>query len=172
MIKNEKEYNYSKECAKKFEYSISVIQQDEAWRQNNPESWQSDIDVKKSHLMALQKEISEYETLINCENKQSIRIKVENFNKLPDTLVKARIAAKMSYKELADIIGFEEEKIKEYEAKNYRFASFSEILEISTALGIEFDDAFVKVDFDEIEEVKKIAEQWRRRKKGKELQPK
>ncbi|BAZ12705.1 hypothetical protein NIES4071_45370 [Calothrix sp. NIES-4071] len=55
MIKNEKEYNYSKECANKFEYSISVIQQDEAWRQNNPESWQSDIDVKKSHLMALKK---------------------------------------------------------------------------------------------------------------------
>jgi hypothetical protein len=78
----------------------------------------------------------------------------------------------MSYKELADIIEFEEEKIIDYEAKNYRFASFSEILEISAALGIEFDNAFVKVDFDEIEEVKKNAEQWRRRKKGKELQPK
>ncbi|BAZ12706.1 hypothetical protein NIES4071_45380 [Calothrix sp. NIES-4071] len=93
-------------------------------------------------------------------------------NKLPDTLIKARIAAKMSQKELADIIGFEEEKIKNYEAKNYRFASFSGIIEISTALGIEFDNAFVKVDFDEIEEVKKVAGQWRRRKKGKELQPK
>ncbi|BAZ13336.1 hypothetical protein NIES4071_51750 [Calothrix sp. NIES-4071] len=63
---------------------------------------------------------------------------------------------------MADIIGFEEE-IKEYEAKNYRFASFSEIIEISAALGIEFDDAFVKVDFNEIEEIKKFAEQWHKR---------
>lgn len=172
MIKNEKEYEYSKECAKKFEYSISVIQQDEARKQRNPQSWQFDIATKNSHLMALQKEIDEYESLINCKQKQPIRIKIENFNKLPDALIKARIAAKMSQKELADIIGFEEEKIKDYENKNYRFASFSEILQISTALGVEFDNAFVKVDFEEIEEVKKVAEQWRRRKKGKESQPK
>lgn len=106
MIKNEKEYSYSKECVQKFEYSISVIEKNEAWKERDPESWQSDIDVKKSHLMALKKEINKYQTLISCENKQPIRIKVENFNKLPDTLIKARIAAKMSHKELADTIGF------------------------------------------------------------------
>lgn len=164
MIKNEKEYEYSQECVKKFEYSISVIQQDEARKQRNPQSLQFDIATKNSHLMALQKEINEYESLINCEQKQPIRIKIENFNKLPDALIKARIAAKMSQKELADIIGFEEYKIKEYENKNYRFASFSEILEINAALGVEFDNAFVKVDFEEIQEVKKIAEQCRKRK--------
>ncbi len=160
MIKNEKQYEYSKECAKRFEYSIAVVEQDEAWKKRDPESWQLDIDVKKSHLMALQEEIAEYEKLFNCDKSQPIKIQVENFNKLADVLIKARIAAKISQKELADILGFEEQRIKECEDKDYQCASFCEILEVSAALGVEFDNAFVQVDFLEIEEGKKSAQKW------------
>lgn len=162
MIKNEKQYEYSLECAKRFEYSITVVEQDEAWKKRDPERWQLDIDVKKSHLMALQEEIAEYEKLSNCDQSQSIKIPVENFNKLPDVLIKARIAAKMSQKELADILGFEEQRIKECEDKDYQCASFCEILEVSAALGVEFDNAFVQVDFEEIEEGKKSAQKWQK----------
>ncbi|MBD2773086.1 helix-turn-helix domain-containing protein [Iningainema tapete] len=160
MIKNEKQYEYSKDCAKRFEYSIAVVEQDEAWKKRDPERWQLDIDVKKSHLVALQEEIAEYEKLFDCDKSQPIKIKVENFNKLPDVLIKARIAAKMSQKELADILGFEEQRIKECEDKDYQCASFCEILEVSAALGVEFDNAFVQVNFEEIEEGKKSAQKW------------
>ena len=160
MIKNEKQYEYSKECAKRFEYSIAVVEQDEAWKKRDPERWQLDIDVKKSHLMALQEEIAEYEKLFNCDKSQPIKIQVENFNKLADVLIKARIAAKISQKELADILGFEEQRIKECEDKDYQCASFCEILEVSAALGVEFDNAFVQVNFLEIEEGKKSAQKW------------
>lgn len=156
MIKNEKQYNYSKECAQKFEYSISVIKKDQDWKQRDQEDWQLDIDVKESHLMALQEEIAEYEKLVNCDKKEPIRIKVENFNKLPDTLIKARIAAKMSQKELADVLGIEEQRVQEYEKTDYQCASFVEVLEASAALCVEFENAFVKVDFEGIEEGKKV----------------
>lgn len=155
MIKDEKQHGYSKDWARKFADSISRIEKDEACKQRNPEGWQLDIDVKRFHLMALQEEIDEYENLINCENNQPIKIQVENFNKLPDVLIKARIAAKMTHKELADILGIEEQRIKECENKDYQCASFCEILEVSAALGVEFDDAFVKGDFEEIEAAKK-----------------
>ena len=120
--------------------------------------------------MALQEEIEEYENLINCDNNQPIKIQVENFNKLPDVLIKARIAAKMTPKELADILGIEEQRIKECEDKDYQCASFCEILEVSAALGVEFDNAFVKVDFVEIEAGKKSALKWRKwREKRKNM---
>jgi len=169
MIKNEKEYEYSKECARKFEYSITVVEQDKAWKQRDHERWQLDIDVKKSHLMALQEEITEYERLINCDKSQPLKIQVENFNKLPDVLIKARIAAKMSQKELADLLGIEEQRIKECEDKDYQDASFSEILEVSAALGVEFDKAFVKLDFEEIEEGKKSRDKWRKWREKRQL---
>ncbi len=111
-------------------------------------------------IMTLQEEIAEYEKLFNCDKSQPIKIQVENFNKLADVLIKARIAAKISQKELADILGFEEQRIKECEDKDYQCASFCEILEVSAALGVEFDNAFVQVNFLEIEEGKKSAQKW------------
>lgn len=155
MIKNQVQYEYTKECASRFAYSIALIEKDEAWKQRDAEGWQLDIDVKKSHLEALQEEISEYARLKNCDEGQPIKIQVENFNKLPDVLIKARIAAKMTEKELADILGVSEERIKECEKKDYQCASFIEIINITEALGVEFKNASVEVNFEEIKEFKK-----------------
>lgn len=96
-----------------------------------------------------------------------MKIQVENFNKLPDVLIKARIAAKMSQKELADILGISEERIKECEDKDYQCASFLEVLDVSEALGVEFKNAFVQVNFEEIEEFKKAALKWQKRQQEK-----
>ncbi|MEH2385955.1 MAG: helix-turn-helix transcriptional regulator [Nostoc sp.] len=76
-------------------------------------------------------------------------------NKLPNALIKARIAAQISQQELADILGIHEQRVKEYEDTDYQCASFVEILEVSTALGVQFEIATVQVDFAEIEAVKK-----------------
>lgn len=161
MIKNEKEYQYSQECARRFEYSIKALEQDEELKNKDSEGWQLSCDVKQSHLIALQEEIAEYERLIHCDKSQPIQIKVENLNKLPDALIKARIAAKMSQQELAQILGIEEQRVKQYEDTDYQCAGFVEILEVSAVLGVEFETAVVRVDFEEIEAGKKSAEKWR-----------
>ncbi|MFE1747774.1 DNA-binding protein [Coleofasciculus sp. H7-2] len=164
MIKNEKEYEYSQECARKFEYSIMALDQDEELKKNDPDGWQLSRDVKQSHLMALQAEIAEYERLINCDKIQPIQIKVESINKLSDALIKARIAAKISQQELAQILGIEERRVRQYEDTDYQCASFVEILEVSTVLGVEFETAVMRVDFEEIEAVKQSVEKWRKEK--------
>jgi len=102
--------------------------------------------------------------LIKCDKSEPIEIVVENFNKLPDALIKARIAAKMSEKELAEMLGIDPERIKEHEAKNYRYASFLELLDISFALGLEFKTAVMQVDFEQIEELKEQAKGWHKQK--------
>jgi len=48
-------------------------------------------------------EIAEYERLMTCDKSKQSEIVVENFNKLSDVLIKARMAAKMSQEELAEI---------------------------------------------------------------------
>ncbi|MEQ9360034.1 helix-turn-helix transcriptional regulator [Coleofasciculus chthonoplastes] len=164
MIKNKKQYEYSQECAKKFEYSIKMLDEDKALKQKDPDGWQLSRDVKQSHLMALQAEITEYERLINCDNSQPIKIEVESLNKLPDALIKARIAAKMSQNELADLLGIEQQRVQQYEDTDYQCASFVEILEVSAALGVEFETAVMQVDFEEIEAVKKNVAKWRNKK--------
>lgn len=170
MIKNEKQYEYSKECVRRFQYSIRALEQDEELKKKDPDGWQFSRDVKQSHLMALQAEIVEYERLINCDKNQPIKIKVESINKLSDALIKARIAAKISQQELAQILGIEEPRVKQYEDTDYQCASFVEILEVSTVLGVEFETAVMRVDFEEIEAVKQSAEKWRKEKVSRATQ--
>lgn len=164
MIKNEKEYESSRECARRFESSIEALERDEELKKKDPDGWQLSRDVKQSHLMALQTEIAEYETPINCAQKQPISIKIESLNKLPDALIKARIAAQIGQQELAQILGIEEQRVRQYEDTDYQCASFVELLEVSTVLGVEFEIAVVKVDFEEIEAVKQSDRKWRRKK--------
>ena len=164
MIKNELEYQVSQEWVRKFKNSIAVMESNEERKRNDPERWKLNLSVLQCHLQKLETEIAEYETLVNCDKSQPIKIKIESFNQLPDILIKARIAAKMSQKELAYLLGIEEHRVKQYEDSDYQCASFVELLEASAALGVEFESAIAKVDFAEIEAGKEIVAQWRQRK--------
>jgi transcriptional regulator with XRE-family HTH domain len=167
MIKDELEYEVSKEWVEKFNKTIAAMERDEEAKKKDFLRWESGRSVIQCHLDQLHEEITEYERLINCDKSKPIEIVVENFNKLPEALIKARMAAKMSEEELAEILDIDPERIKEYEKKKYQNASLTEILDISLALGLEFKTAVMQVDFEEIEAVKETAARWRKRKREK-----
>ncbi|NJK65536.1 MAG: DNA-binding protein [Microcoleus sp. CSU_2_2] len=160
MIKDELEYEVSKEWVEKFNKTLAAMERDEEAKRKDFLKWDAGRSAIQCHLDQLHDEIAEYERLINCDKSEPIEIVVENLNKLPDVLIKARISAKMSEKELAQMLGIEEQRIKEHEAKNYRYASFVELLDISFALGVEFKTAVMQVDFEQIEELKESAKKW------------
>lgn len=159
IIKNEQQYQTTKEWLQKFEKSVAEIDSNETLKADLVK-WELYHDAYQSQVDEFKQEIAEYERLINCDQNQPIQIKVESFNKLPDALVKARIAASLSHQQLADLLGIEVQRVKEYEDSDYQCASFVEILEVSTVLGVEFENATVRVDFEEIEHVKKVIKRW------------
>jgi DNA-binding XRE family transcriptional regulator len=163
MIKNDQQYQHSLDWLRRFEKSVAEFDSNESLKAE-PLRWQLHRDSSQSQVNELKEEIAEYERLTNCDNSQPIKIKVESLNKLPDALIKARIAAKMSQEELADLLGIEQQRVKQYEDTDYQCASFVEILEVSTALGVEFETAVMQVDFEEIEAVKKNVAKWRNKK--------
>jgi len=160
MIKNEQQYHYSLDWLRRFEQSVAELDSNENLKAE-PVRWQLHRDSYQSQVNELKEEIAEYERLTNCDKGQPIKIKVENLNKLPDALIKARIAAQISQNELADLLGIDQQRVKQYEDTDYQCASFVEILEVSTALGVEFETAVMRVDFEEIEAVKQTVEKWR-----------
>ncbi|WP_321572316.1 helix-turn-helix domain-containing protein [Calothrix sp. PCC 6303] len=159
MIKNEQQYQNAKEWLQQFEQSVADFDSNKNL-QVDPKRWQLHRDSYQSQVDELKAEIVEYERLINCDNNQSITVKVESLNKLPEALIKARIASKISLYELAEILGIDEQRVKEYENTDYQCTSFIEILEVATALGVDFENAVLKVDFEEIEAVKRTAKKW------------
>ena len=163
IIKNEQQYQHSLDWLQRFEQSIAELDSNEDLKAE-PKRCQLHRDSYQSQVDDLKEQITEYEKLINCDTSTPLKIKINSLNKLPDGLIKARIAAKMSQQELADILGIDEQRVKEYEDTDYQSASFGEILEVSTALGVEFEAATMQVDFAEIEAVKKSVDKWRKEK--------
>jgi DNA-binding XRE family transcriptional regulator len=164
MIKDKLEYEVSQEWVEKFTKTIAAMERDEEAKRKDFLKWEAGRNAIQCHLNQLHEEIAEYERLINCDRGEPIEIVIENLNKLPDALIKARIAAKMSEQELAEMLGIDEHRIKEHEAKSYQSASFLEVLEISFALGVEFKTAVIQVDFEQIEELKESAKRWHEQK--------
>lgn len=152
MIKNEKQYKYTKKWIKRFENEINAYEQDEASKQADPVNWQYNRQTLQYHLDALLEEIKEYEALINCDRTEPITIKVKTLNQLPLALIKARLAAKLTYKDLAERLGIEEERVYQYENSDYQCASFVELINVAEVLAVEIETAFVRVDFAAIKE--------------------
>ena len=63
-------------------------------------------------------------------------------------------------------LGIEERRVEEYERTDYQGASFGEIIEVCTVLGVEFERAIIRVDFEEIEAVAKSVEKWEKDKRN------
>ncbi|MFP4413819.1 helix-turn-helix transcriptional regulator [Coleofasciculus sp.] len=163
MIKNDQQYQHSLDWLRRFEQSVAELDSNDSLKAE-PTRWQLHRDSYQSQVDELKEEIAEYERLTNCDKSQPIQIKVESLNKLPNALIKARIAAKMSQEELADLLGIEQQRVQQYEDTDYQCASFVEILEVSTALGVEFETAVMQVDFEELEAVKQTVAKWRKKK--------
>ncbi|NET63177.1 MAG: DNA-binding protein [Moorea sp. SIO1G6] len=148
MIKNQRQYDYSQELVRQFESDLSVYDaQDEELKKNDC-WWKIKRDSLQSHLNALKTEVAEDETLINHDNLTPIVLKLDDMKNLPQLLIKARIAANLSQKQLADIAGLTEEKIIDYEAKDYQTASLIDFLFVLDALDIKLQKGEFLVPLD------------------------
>ena len=167
MIENEFQYEVSKEWVEKFNQTIAAMERDEEAKRKDFLKWDAGRSAIQCHLDQLHEEITEYEGLMAWDKSKPIEIVVENFNKLSEALIKARMTTKMSEEELAKILDIDPKRIEEYEQKQYLDATLREILDISLALGLEFKTAVMQVDFEEIEVMKQIAAERRVKKMKK-----
>ncbi|KYC40071.1 hypothetical protein WA1_29390 [Scytonema hofmannii PCC 7110] len=137
MIKTDKELAYSKEWAEKFAEANRKIKANEEKRLNDPDGWQLSQDSNDALRKKLLDEITEYEALVAHDPEQPIMLEIENLDYLPDLLIKARIAMKLTQKELAVFCQRTEEEIKSFEDKNYHNASFLDFANAIDVLGIK-----------------------------------
>lgn len=137
MIKNEKQYNFSQELVKKFEKSLAALERDEVRKKDDPDGWELIRDSLQCHLDKLKAEVAEYERLTSHDRHTPIVLKLDELDDLPQILIKARMAAKLSQEELAKLAGLTEEQIKRYEDNDYEDASFLDVKFVIDALDIK-----------------------------------
>ncbi|MCL1473315.1 helix-turn-helix domain-containing protein [Argonema antarcticum] len=148
MIKNEKEYQYSQECVRGFQQSIADWEAAETEKKDDPIGWQLQRATLQRHLDALNAEIAEYETLTNHDSHTPIVLKLDDIDYVAQILIKARMAAKLSQQELANLAGLTLEQIQLYEDRDYENASFLDVTAVIDALDIKIRSAEFLVPLD------------------------
>ncbi len=132
MIKNERQYRIAKAQVVKFEEALRAFS--DASRRDgttHPRLIKAQRDALQSQLESLRLELAEYEDL---ESGNTPPPDLEYISAVSRDLVRARIAAGLSQKELAERLGMPEQQIQRYEAKEYESVSLARIVEVAKVL--------------------------------------
>jgi transcriptional regulator with XRE-family HTH domain len=135
MISNERQYRITKAEAERFRRTLAELEMDGRHQEGvHPRLVQAQREALQSQLDDLLQEIREYEEL--RAGKIPV-LSIDSFEELPDGLIKARIAAGLSQKALADRLHLKEQQIQRYESERYASASLQRIQEIARAIGVQ-----------------------------------
>lgn len=138
MIKNERQYRITKAQAQRFEQALADLTDcAEDKKQENPILFEAQRSALESQLDDLREELTEYEALTIHGNDEPLVFELNSLEALPLALIKARIATKLSQKDLAERLGLKEQQIQRYEATEYASANLARVIEVSQVLGIK-----------------------------------
>jgi DNA-binding XRE family transcriptional regulator len=134
MITNQREYSITKNCIGRFENELIANDTRELSPDEHPDMRQVVHDAIASEIEALRRQIDHYEQLrdghITSRELTSLR-------ELPTALIEARIAARLTQRQLAERIGVAEQQIQRWEANDYQGVNLDRLQSIADALGIE-----------------------------------
>jgi len=148
MIKNEKEYKFTQELIEKFATSLAAMERDEIRQIKDPEGWELIRGSLQCRLDQLKAEVAEYQSLTSHDLYTPIVLKLDDLDDLPQILIKARMAAKLSQQELANLAGLSKEQIEVYEDNDYQNASFLDVKFVIDALDIKIQKGEFLVPLD------------------------
>ena len=138
MITNERQYRITRKKAAGF---ARAIEEFDARLQESttvdPRLLRAELEAMESQLADLREELEEYEQLKSADLSV---ILVATFDELADGLIKARIAAGLSQRALAQRLEIKEQQIQRYEAERYASASYRRLCEVERALGVRIEN--------------------------------
>lgn len=138
MITNERQYRITRRKAADFAGAIKEFDAKSPERADvHPRLRRAELEAMKSQLADLREELEEYERLKTSDPPV---ILVASLDELADGLIKARIAAGLSQRALAERLELKEQQIQRYEAERYASASYRRLCEVARALDIRMQN--------------------------------
>ena len=135
MITNEREYRITRAEAEKFERALRLPQEQGA--DVHPRIHQAIREGAESLLCDLREQLSAYEALRGGR----IRVlELDSLREIPDALIRARIAAGLTQRALAERLRLKEQQIQRYEATRYAGVSLERIQSVADALGVQIHE--------------------------------
>ncbi len=141
MIKNEREYRITRAQVQELERALErVVQRDPAAGGIHPLLRKAEEEALHSQIADLRAQMAEYEVLRSGERTV---LEVHSFEEFPRALIRARISAGLTQRELAERLGLKEQQIQRYEATEYASASMERVGAVIRALGLKVREQVV-----------------------------
>lgn len=134
MIKNERQYRVTKAQARKFEEALARLTDAPPDERLHSRIRQAQLDAVRGQLEQLRAELVEYEAL---RSGAAPSLEWREVSALGSLLIKARIAAGLTQRHLAERLGLKEQQIQRYEATGYATASLSRLAAVCEALAVD-----------------------------------
>jgi hypothetical protein len=134
MIANERQYRITKRELRNFEGAVAaLLAKGEDTPPDDALFRQLQLDAMRSQIADLRAEVGEYEALKAGERPVQT---VDAFDRLPQALIAARIAAGLTQADPAKRLGIHVQQVQRYEASGYAAASMQRVTEVVHALGV------------------------------------
>ena len=132
MIANEYQYRLTQAAAKKFRRALDKPLAP-ARMGVHPRLLKAEHDALASQLGDLERELADYDRL---KKGRGSRIEIGSVAGIGQGLIRARIAAGLSQKQLAERLGVKPQQIQRYETAQYATASLRRLDEVARGLGV------------------------------------
>ena len=131
MITNERQYRITKAAARDFKQALARL---ETAEESRPAALRQVMrEALVSQLEELREQLREYEAV---RDGRIAVLELDSLAALPEALIRARIAAGLTQKELAAALGVKEQQVQQYEATRYARASFARVQRVAEVLGV------------------------------------
>ena len=132
MITNTRQYAVTQKSIREFEQTLGEIElkKDEL----SPDRRELYRKAIQSELEVLREQLAEYDAL--REGRVS-SVELSSLDDLPKALIKARIAAGLTQRQLAEKLERREQQVQRWESREYDGVSFTRMLEVADALGLD-----------------------------------
>lgn len=131
MITNDRQYRSARAALARLQTDLARLETPEAGV--HPMLRKAQTDGLESQISDLEAEIEDYDAL---QSGAVTSFEADGLHDLPDILIRARIARRMSQKDLGTFLGIAEQQVQRYEAERYRSASLERLSEVAAALDI------------------------------------
>ena len=133
MIENERQYNITRAQLRRLEQTLERAKASGPGADVNPLLQRAQAAGLASQVEDLRRELRDYEDL---RSGATSAISLTSLGNLPETLIKARVAAGMTQRALGEALGLKEQQVQRYETTRYAGASLRRVLEVASALGL------------------------------------
>jgi DNA-binding XRE family transcriptional regulator len=134
MIKNEREYRITRAHLAGFEGGLVANDEREFPANVDPGMKQVMHDAIASQIETFRREIDHYEKL---RDGRITSREITSLHELPIALIEARIAAKLTQRQLAERIGVAEQQVQRWEANDYSGVNLDRLQSVADALGVQ-----------------------------------